>query len=138
MQPGKPIKVEVIAYAPVAFFHCRHCEMVWDQAGAGQSIHQEQLASSLPEDLQLEYQELSDWVREIAGAYGEKISLEVIDAASLAGWWKSLRHRLHKYPAIIVDGQEKMSGRGCFEKARAVIRQKAEIAGTTSMASLMI
>jgi len=128
MQPEKPIKVEVIAYAPVAFFHCRHCELVWEPTGAGKPIHQEQLASSLPEDMKQEYQQLSDWVREMVAAYGERIAFRIVDAASLEGWWKSLRYRVRKYPAVIVDGEEKIIGSGCLEQASAVIRQRTAVA----------
>jgi Protein of unknown function (DUF1525) len=128
MKAEKPVKVELIAYAPVAFFHCRHCELVWDQAGAARNIHEEQLASSLPEDLKQEYQELSDWVREMVAAFGERISFRVIDAASLEGWWKSLRYRVRKYPTVIVDGEEKIIGSGHLEQATAAIRQRIEVA----------
>ena len=128
MKAEKPVKVEVIAYAPVAFFHCRHCELVWDQAGAAKNIHEEQLASSLPEDLKQEYQQLSDWVREMVAAFGERITFRVIDAASLEGWWKSLRYRVHTYPAVIVADREKIIGSGHLEQATAVIRQRAEVA----------
>ena len=128
MKAGKPVKVELIAYAPVAFFHCKHCELVWDQAGAAKNIHAEQLASSLPEDLKQEYQQLSDWVREMVEAFGERITFRVIDAASLEGWWKSLRYRVRKYPAVIVDGEEKIIGSGRLEQATAAIRQRTKVA----------
>jgi hypothetical protein len=123
MEPQKPITVEVLAYAPVAFFHCQHCEVVWQQTGASKHFHHEQLASSLPDDLMTEYQQLSDWVRQMMAAYSERIVLRVIDAASIEGWLKSVRHGLHKYPAVIVDGKEKIIG--CdFERATAVIHQR--------------
>jgi hypothetical protein len=128
MKAEKPVKVEVIAYAPVAFFHCRHCELVWNEAGAAKNIHEEQLATSLPDDLKQEYQQLSDWVREMVATFGERITFRVIDAASLEGWWKSLRYRVHKYPAIIVNGEEKVTGCGRLEQATAAIRQRTEVA----------
>jgi len=128
MRLEKPITVEVLAYAPVAFFHCRHCEVVWQPTGVGEHLRQEQLASSLPEDLKEEYRALSDWVREMLAAYGERIAFRVIDAASIEGWLKSVRYRLHKYPAVIVEGKEKLIGCGCFEQAAAVIRRRMEAA----------
>jgi len=128
MKPEKPIRVEVLAYAPVAFFHCRHCEVVWQPTGVGEHFRQEQLASSLPEDLKEEYRELSDWVRQMKSDYGERIAFSVIDAASIEGWLKSVRYRLHKYPAVVVDGKEKIIGCGCFEQATSVIRQRLEAA----------
>jgi hypothetical protein len=128
MKPEKPIQVEVLAYAPVAFFHCRHCEVVWQPTGVGEHLRQEQLDSSLPEDLKKEYRELSDWVRQMKADYGERIAFSVIDAASIEGWLKSVRYRLHKYPAVIVDGKQKITGCDCFGQATTVIRQKMEVA----------
>ena len=47
---SKPLQVEIIAYAPTAYYHCTHCEVAWREMGATNRIHQEQLSSSLPED----------------------------------------------------------------------------------------
>lgn len=125
MEPQEHITVEVLAYAPVAFFHCRHCEVVWQQAGMSQHFHREQVASSLPDDLMEEYRKLSDWVRKMSAAYGERITFRVIDAASIEGWLKAVRYRLHSYPAVIVNGKEKIIG--CdFERATAAIHQRMQ------------
>jgi len=128
MKPEKPIRVEILAYAPTAFFSCRHCEFAWQQTGVGKPIREEQLSASLPDDLKQQYQELSDWVRQMAAAYGEGIIFSVIDAASIEGWLKSVRYRLRKYPAVIVDGKDRAIGPGCFERAATVIREKMELA----------
>jgi Protein of unknown function (DUF1525) len=125
MKTPKPLRVEVLVYAPVAFFHCPHCELAWQPTGMGNHFRQEQLASSLPEDLTSEYRELSDWVREMMAAYGERLDFRVIDAASIEGWLKSVRYRLHRYPAIVVDGKEKFVG---LEHATAAIRRSMELA----------
>ena len=119
----KPITVEVLAYAPTAFFHCKHCELVWQQTGASTKYHQEQLDSALPEDLMQQYQQLSDWVRQMADTYGDRLQFRVIDAASIEGWLKSLRHWVHRYPAVIVDGNAKCSGLDC-QAASELIRQR--------------
>jgi hypothetical protein len=123
MEPQEHITVEVLAYAPVAFFHCQHCEIFWQQTGASQHFHREQVASSLPGDLMEEYQQLSEWVREMRAAHGERITFRVIDAASIEGWFKSVRYNLHSYPAVIVNGKEKIIGCS-FERATAVIHQR--------------
>jgi hypothetical protein len=110
MWTQKPITVEVLAYAPVVFFHCLHCEVVWQEVGANQVYQREQLAASLPEDLKQQYQELSDWVRRMVAAHGVELHFKVVDAASIEGWYKSLRYGVRQYPAIIVDGIEKSIG----------------------------
>ena len=123
MHSQEPIKVEVFAYAPVAFFHCQHCEVVWRETGASKNLHEEQVESSLPEDLREQYQALSDWVREVVEASEGRVTLKVIDAVSLEGWFKSLRYGIRKFPAVVIDGKEKITD-GCFEQATAVIREK--------------
>jgi hypothetical protein len=122
MHSQQPIKVEVFAYAPTAFFHCKHCEMVWQETGASKNLHEEQVESSLPEDLKQQYQLLSDWVRDIIEEYEGRVSLKVIDAVSLEGWFKSLWYGIRKFPAVVIDN-EKIIGGG-FEQATAMIRQK--------------
>ncbi len=108
--PGKPIRVEVIAYAPTAFYHCQHCEVTFQEAGIGQRIHREQVAHALPDDLAQDYQNVSDWVRALAEHYKGHVIVKVIDAASLEGFWKSLRYGVRRYPAVIVEGKDKHVG----------------------------
>ncbi len=106
----KPVRVEIIAYAPTAFYHCQHCEVAFQEVGFGQQIHHEQLAHALPEDLTHDYQAISDWVRALVDHYCGQVVIKVIDAASLEGFWKSLRYRVRRYPAVIVEGKEKHVG----------------------------
>lgn len=99
------LKVEILAYAPTAFFQCRHCEVVMGGSDLGRRIRQEQLASGLPPDLSEEYARVSGWALEQLARHRDRIAIEVIDAASLRGFWKSLRHRVRRYPAVIVAGE---------------------------------
>jgi hypothetical protein len=108
--PARAVRVEVIAYAPTAFYHCQHCEVTFEQAGFGRRIREEQLAHALPEDLLRDYQALSDWVRALTEYYCGRVVVKVIDAASVEGFWKSLRHGVHRYPAVIVEGRETCTG----------------------------
>jgi hypothetical protein len=105
-----PVRVDVIAYAPTAFYHCQHCEVTFEQAGFGRRIREEQLAGALPPDLLHDYQALSDWVRALTESYCGLIVVKVIDAASIEGFWKSLRHGVRRYPAVIVEGRETYIG----------------------------
>ncbi|MGH2605024.1 MAG: hypothetical protein ACRDG5_00395 [Anaerolineales bacterium] len=115
--------VEIVAYAPTAFYHCTHCEVVWHHAGIGASIHAEQVDSGLPDDLAQEYRAVSDWVKGLFDDHGEKIVVKVIDAASLEGVARSLRHGLRRFPAVVVAGRHKFSGTD-FRAVDEVIRQK--------------
>jgi hypothetical protein len=106
----KPFLVEILTYTPTQFFHCQHCEFVWQQAGAGAAFHQEQLDSSIPDDLKKEYADLSLWVRETAGQYGGRVLFKIIDAASLEGVYKSLRYGTRRYPAFVIERSVKFTG----------------------------
>ena len=126
MSVQKPVRIEILAYAPTAFFHCRHCEVVWQQTGTGHALRQEQMESSLPEDLMRQYQQISDWVLHMVETYGNRLQFKVIDAASLEGWFKSLRYRVRRYPAVIVDGRTKFFGPD-LDRAADLIRQSIHL-----------
>jgi hypothetical protein len=107
---NKPLLVEIIAYAPTAYYHCTHCEVAWREMGATNRIHEEQIESSLPSDLIEEYQTVSDWVKELFRIHCDGILLKVIDAASIEGFYKSLRYNARRYPAIIVNSKTRFLG----------------------------
>ena len=107
---NKPLLVEIIAYAPTAYYHCTHCEVAWREMGATNQIHEEQTESSLPPDLMQEYQTVSDWVKEMFREYCDAIVLKVIDAASIEGVYKSLKYKARRYPAVIVNGTARFLG----------------------------
>jgi hypothetical protein len=102
----KPLLIEVVAYAPTGFYHCQHCEIIFDQQGVGKKIHSEQLQSALPQDLMRDYARVSRWVNAMVDRYGESVALKVVDAASIEGVWMALRHRLRRFPAVLVDGRK--------------------------------
>jgi hypothetical protein len=123
MSPRKPLRIDVIAYAPSAFFHCLHCELIWQESPVRLEDRREQLQTSLPEDLKQVYQQVSDWVHATAAAYGERLRFRIIDAASLEGLMKSLRYGIRRYPAVIVDGTATTGGTR-FEQAQALIERQ--------------
>jgi hypothetical protein len=99
------VTVRVVTYAPTLFAHCQHCEVTFGEIGLGERIRREEAATALPSDLALDYARASDWVRRIVERYGGAIHVDVIDAASVQGFVVSLRHRLWRHPAVVVDGQ---------------------------------
>ena len=109
------MQLEILAYAPTEFYHCQHCEVVWEHLGVGRPIHAEQRAAGLPPDLQAEYDEIAAWVADAQARYGSRLTVNVVDAASMEGLWKSLRHRARRFPAFILDGRERVLG---FDRAR--------------------
>lgn len=102
---SKPLLVEIIAYAPTAFYHCTHCEIAWREIGMSNQAHEEQLLSSLPEDLTQDYLVVSQWVKDVFRRYCDQVVIKMVDAASLEGVWLSLRHGARRYPAVIISRQ---------------------------------
>jgi len=128
----KPLLVEIIAYAPTAYYHCTHCEVAWREMGKSNRIHEEQIESSLPRDLIEDYQKVSDWVREMFRVHCDRILLKVIDAASIEGFYKSIKHNARRYPAVIVNGKSRFIGSERLpsageEIARQLASQPAEV-----------
>lgn len=124
--PDKPLLVEIIAFAPTAFYHCTHCEVAWREIGSTNRIHEEQVESSLPEDLLREYQVVSDWVKELFRVHCDRIILKVIDAASIEGFYKSLKYNARHYPAVIVDGKSRFIGSEMLSAASEEIAHQLE------------
>jgi hypothetical protein len=117
---GQPLQVEIIAYAPTAFYHCTHCEVAWREMGASNRIHEEQVESSLPPDLANDFQAISDWVREVFRLYCDQLLVKVIDVASLEGFVKSLFYGIHRYPAIVLNGK-KFTGEDAVQHANVAL-----------------
>jgi hypothetical protein len=101
----EPVLVDVLTYAPTAFFHCQHCEITFQQLGIGPRMRRIEADESLPPDLQLEYLQLSEWIHGLQHRHGGRVAVRVIDAASLRGVWTSLRHRVRSYPSVRIGGK---------------------------------
>ena len=116
----EPLLVEIIAYAPTAYYHCTHCEVAWREMGATNRIHKEQMESSLPKDLINEYQAVSDWVQEVFRVHCDRIAVKMIDAASLEGFYKSLKYNARRYPAI----RQVAAGGQLFRSVRTLVHRR--------------
>ena len=118
----KPLLVEIVAYAPTSFYHCTHCEVVWREVDFDRGIRKEQVASALPADVAQEYQAVSDWVRKLFQVYCDQVIVKVIDAASIEGFWKTLRYGLRRYPSVMI-GSKRISMGTNFSAAEEEINK---------------
>ena len=110
----RPILLEVVTKMMTTYDHCSHCSIIFDEAGLKREYRQKEF-DEYPEDLKEESAKLSDWVRELSRLYKHRLLIKLIDAQSLVGVYKSLRHRFRKYPAFIIEGKETLSG---WDKSR--------------------
>lgn len=123
MAQFRPITVQVITYAPTVFRHCQHCEVAFAGVGFAEKMHRSEAVNALPDDLMQEFQQVSDWVHSLLQRHGDRVKVSVVDAASIEGVWKSLRHGVRRYPAVVVDGAEKLVGTD-FAPADLLIDQR--------------
>ena len=123
----RPLMIEIVAYAPTAFYHCTHCEVVWKETGYSRGVREEQVATALPPEMLKDYQAVSDWVRHLLQVYCDQVLLKVIDAVSLEGVWKTTRYGLRGYPAVIVAGRERFVGADFSAAEAAIARRLAPV-----------
>jgi hypothetical protein len=105
----KPIRLEIVTKVVTFFDHCRRCQLLFDQAGLDEKIHQKEM-EEYPPDLKEEVKKLSDWIRELSRLYKHRLLIKLIDVQSPLGIYKSLRHRIRTYPGFIVEGKETYIG----------------------------
>ena len=94
---------------PIDFFHCSHCERLFDVAGMGMPVHQE-IREAYPAEFLKESERIASWLRDLAARYGGQLHIQVVDPQSFAGFHKSLRYRIRRYPAFVIDRQTKYTG----------------------------
>lgn len=70
----------------------------------------ERALDEYPQEWQEEWRRLADWVYDLAGRYGDRILIKVIDPQSPEGLFKSVRHRVRRYPTWVVNGRTRVVG----------------------------
>ncbi len=105
----KPIFLEIVTPVVTTFDHCRHCSPIFEQSGLQKQFDQRAL-NDYPDDLKEEFVRLSDWIRDLSRLYQHRLVIKLTDAHSPLGFFKSLRHRIRKYPAFIIEKRETFIG----------------------------
>ncbi len=93
--------------------------------------------SALPDDLKAEFHDLSAWAHTLPGKFDNRVSVRLVDAASIEGFFKSLVRRFWRYPAFAVEGERYVGSD--FSRVDALIaralRRKEERAGLPATSS---
>ena len=118
----RPVKVQVITYAPTIFYHCQHCELTFHEMGIGDRIRREEAAQALPDDLRHQYAEVSAWLHGLAHRFGQRVQVKLVDVASIEGVIKSVRYGARRHPAVVVDGPDRYVGTDLDEAGRVIER----------------
>jgi hypothetical protein len=105
----KPLTVEVVSNLNTAFGSCSRCELIFKEAGVNAGIRHEDMAG-YPAEMQEELAKLSDCLGELSRLYRHRIRILLIDAKSPLELYKSLLHRVRRYPTFIIEKKEVYSG----------------------------
>jgi hypothetical protein len=105
----RPVKLEILSLLPMTYKQCQHREAFYDQSGVGPRVH-DQMLTEYPQDLLEDHDRIVSLVIELTNQLKDGIVIHIIDPQSLKGIWKSLRYRVRKYPAFIIDDQELIIG----------------------------
>jgi hypothetical protein len=103
------IDLEVLAHMPTDFYHCSHCERLFEAAGIGTAVHREMQAAYPPEILE-EAERLATWLRDLSARYGEQLQIRIVDPQSVEGFFKSLCYQVRRYPTFIINRRAKYTG----------------------------
>lgn len=98
--------------------------------GLRRKVQRELMDSALPEDLQTEFHELSEWAHTLPGKFANRVDVRLIDVASIEGFFKSLFRRFWRYPAFAVDGQRYVGSD--FSRVDALISRALQRKGAES------
>lgn len=132
----KPIMVEVLSLMlTVQTEECKNCSPIFESVDLKRKFHNKEI-NEYPENVKEEVLRLSDWIRELSQSYPDQIQLKIIDAVSILGVYKKLRHRIKGMPAFIVDHRETYSGwdKGVLERILDRHLQVPEVARDTQSA----
>jgi len=88
---------------------CTSCELVLAEAGVGENPTTRAF-DEYPQEWQDDYRRLTEWVYDLAGRYGDRLLIKVIDPQSPEGLLKSLRYRVRSYPTFVIKGKTKVVG----------------------------
>lgn len=105
----KPVYVEVVTNVLTVYSHCNSCRPIFSESGVEEKMKRETL-DDYPKDLREEFLRLSDWILDLARLYRHRITVRIVDAKSMLGIYKSLRHRFRKYPAFIINCKDVVAG----------------------------
>jgi hypothetical protein len=105
----KPLTVEVVSTLITAPGNFSHCELVLGEAGVKSRSSLQDIAD-YPAELREELARLNDWLAELCRLYRHRIRIRLIDAQSPLGIYKSLLHRIRRYPTFIIEKRDVYCG----------------------------
>ena len=101
----KAVSIEIVSNFLTTYSHCTRCEIVFRESGLGKEANKGDI-EEYPAELKEEILKLSDRLGELKQLYKHRINIRLTDAQSPRGIYKSLIHRLRRYPAFIIERKD--------------------------------
>ena len=101
----KAISLEVVSNFLTTYSNCSRCEVIFRESGLGKEANKGDI-QDYPAELKEEILKLSEGLGELKQLYKHRIDIRLTDAQSPRGIYKSLIHRLHQYPAFIIEKKD--------------------------------
>lgn len=116
----------MVALLPTTFDYWMGCEIALSVSQLSRPVHNEQLNSS-PQECVQHATRLVKWAGQLQRRFGKCVQVHLVDAISLEGFWLTLRHRVRRYPAIIIDGRIQPRGSGDLRTLEGVISRELAV-----------
>jgi hypothetical protein len=108
-----PVIVEIVAPTITSLdFSCSRCGIIMDQFELTKNSRGE-MCSEYPQEWMEEARRIGDFVTRLRNLYKHRISVYIIDAQSISGLWKQIRHGRSSLPLFIVNGNKVCRGWDC-------------------------
>ena len=120
------VRVEFIGLVPTLYAHCSHCMEVMQMCEL--DPYYEQL-KEYPKDVVEMYYQVTKMILDLKREFGDRIFVDVVDAASIQGVWKTLRYRILKTPCIAVNGRKAFDGIPSYEVLRSKLSESIQSTG---------
>lgn len=136
------IKIEVIDVYPTSIGHCPHINLLSHEMNllGGEYCPLSDQALEYPKEILENHLRIAEVIKRVKNALKGipiNVTIEMVEATSLKGIFKSIRHRLRQQSAIIVNGKKVCDGfpeKGVLEgflreEARRMLGSLDEISG---------
>ncbi len=108
-----PVIVEVVIPTITSLdFSCSRCGIIMDQFQLTKNSRGE-MCSEYPAEWMEEAKRIGEFITKLRNIYKHRISVHIIDAQSITGLWKQIRHGRSSMPLFIIDGYKVCRGWDC-------------------------
>lgn len=112
------VKVEILSFFPTFYSICKGCQLAISASGFHLTS---EMFKEYPDNMKESYKEICNLAFNLSNYFGNHIKISAIDISTPKGIWKSLRYKIKKYPAFIINGKYKIIGIPSFEEIKEII-----------------